>query len=122
MSARPQGSITTPHASTLVGSRRRQPARERLLVVGAGMAGLKLVEELTALCPGAFDITMVGAEAHLPYNRVLLSSLLAGDAQAGDLELRPPAWYRDKGIELLTGLEGCTLDPGERRVTLTGGA
>ena len=91
-------------------------------MVGAGMAGFKLVEELTTLCPGGFDITLVGAETHHPYNRVLLSSLLAGDAQAGDLALRPPAWYRDKGIELLTGQEGCTLDPGECRLTLTGGA
>ena len=122
MSARPQGSITPPAASTLVASRRRQRTRERLLVVGAGMAGFKLVEELTTLCPDGFDITMVGAETHHPYNRVLLSSLLAGDAQAGDLALRPPAWYRDKGIELLTGQEGCTLDPGECRLTLTGGA
>ena len=86
------------------------------------MAGFKLVEELTTLCPGGFDITMVGAETHHPYNRVLLSSLLAGDAQAGDLALKPPAWYRDKGIELLTGQEGCTLDPGECRLALTGGA
>ena len=122
MSARPQGSITPPAASTLVASRRRQRTRERLLVVGAGMAGFKLVEELTTLCPDGFDITMVGAETHHPYNRVLLSSLLAGDAQAGDLALRPPAWYRDKGIELLTGQAGCTLDPRECRVTLTGGA
>ena len=91
-------------------------------MVGAGMAGFKLVEELTTLCPDGFDITMVGAETHHPYNRVLLSSLLAGDAQAGDLALKPPAWYRDKGIELLTGQAGCTLDPRECRVTLTGGA
>jgi nitrite reductase (NADH) large subunit len=121
MSDRPQGSIATPHASALLAAR-RQLTRERLLVVGAGMAGFKLVEELTTLSPGRFDITMVGAEAHLPYNRVLLSSLLAGDAQASDIELRPPAWYRARGIKLLTGLACCTLNPGERRVTLTGGA
>ena len=57
-----------------------QRKRERLLVVGAGMAGLKLVEELVELCPGRYDIAMVGAEARPAYNRVLLSSLLAGDA------------------------------------------
>jgi nitrite reductase (NADH) large subunit len=36
--------------------------RERLVVVGAGMAGLKLVEELVELCPGRYDIAMIGAE------------------------------------------------------------
>src|SRR5262245_61956177 len=96
--------------------------RERMLVVGTGMAGLKLVEELTALCPGAYDITMVGAEARPAYNRVLLSSLLAGDAREGDLELRPASWYADAGIELLTGLECQSLDPAERRVRLRGSA
>jgi nitrite reductase (NADH) large subunit len=96
--------------------------RERLLVVGTGMAGLKLAQELTALCPGAYDITMVGAEARPAYNRVLLSSLLAGDAQEGDLELRPASWYGDTGIELLTGVECQSLHPAERRVTLSGGA
>src|SRR5262249_35735510 len=96
--------------------------RERMLVVGTGMAGHKLVEELTALRPGAYDITMVGAEARPAYNRVLLSSLLAGDAQEGDLELRPASWYGDTGIELLTGIECQSLHPAERRVTLSGGA
>jgi nitrite reductase (NADH) large subunit len=114
--------IPTPPAGAPIAAHRRQQARERLLVVGAGMAGFKLVEELTRLHPSGFDITMLGAEPHLPYNRVLLSSLLAGDARAGDLELKPPSWYGQKGIELLTGVACCTLDPLERRVTLAGGA
>ena len=74
--------------------------RERLLVVGAGMAGLKLVEEVVELSPGRYDIAMIGAEAHPAYNRVLLSSLLAGDAAEGDIALRPAGWYADHGIEL----------------------
>lgn len=121
MSAKPQGLTALPRACAQVAHRRRQ-VRERLLVVGAGMAGFKLVEELTRLRPGGFDITMLGAEAHLPYNRILLSSLLAGDAQADDLKLKPPSWYRDKGIKLLTGVECRTLDPLKRRVTLADGA
>ena len=68
-----------------------QRKRERLLVVGAGMAGLKLVEEVVELCPGRYDIAMIGAEARPAYNRVLLSSLLAGDAAEGDIALRPAA-------------------------------
>ena len=36
--------------------------RERLVVVGCGMAALKLVEELAELCPGGYEITMVGSE------------------------------------------------------------
>jgi nitrite reductase (NADH) large subunit len=88
-----------------------------------GMAGLKLVEELVELCPGRFEIAMVGAEARPAYNRVLLSSLLAGDVAEGDIGLRPASWYADNGIELLMGAECTELRSAERRVTLkTGGS
>ena len=78
------------------------------------MAGLKLVEELVELCPGRYDIAMVGAEPQPAYNRVLLSSLLAGDAADGDIALRPAAWYAENGIELLTGSGASALRPGAR--------
>jgi nitrite reductase (NADH) large subunit len=96
-------------------------SRERLLVIGAGMAGLKLVEELVELCPGRYDITMAGAEARPAYNRVLLSSLLAGDVAEADIALRPASWYADNGIELLTSAECVELRSAERRVTLKTG-
>jgi nitrite reductase (NADH) large subunit len=83
------------------------------------MAGLKLVEEVVELCPGRYDITMVGAEARPAYNRVLLSSLLAGDAQESDIALRPAAWYVDNAIELLTGAPCTALRPATREVVLS---
>ena len=67
------------------------------------MAGLKLVEELVALAPGRYDIAVIGAEPRPAYNRVLLSSLLAGEIGADDIELRPRDWYAEHGIALLTG-------------------
>src|ERR1700674_589605 len=98
-----------------------QRKRERLVVIGAGMAGLKLVEELVELCPGRYEITMVGAEARPTYNRVLLSAVLAGDAAEQDIELRPPTWYAEKGIELLTGVECAALRLAAREVELSTG-
>ena len=95
--------------------------RERLVVVGAGMAGLKLLEELAELCPGRYDITMIGAEPRPAYNRVLLSSLLAGDAAEADLELRPRSWYGERRIELVTGIECTRLLPAERVAVLSNG-
>ena len=59
--------------------------RERLVVVGNGMAGLRFLEELVRRAPGRFEVTVVGAEPEPAYNRVLLSSLLAGDIGAGDV-------------------------------------
>jgi len=86
------------------------------------MAGLKLLEELTALGPDRYDITMIGREPRPAYNRVLLSGMLAGDAAEGDIELRPRSWYAERGIELHTGVACSLLRPAEREVTLATGA
>ena len=90
--------------------------RERLVVVGNGMAGLRLLEELVALAPGRFDITAIGAEAEPAYNRVLLSSLLAGEIGAGDVAMRPRGWYAEHGIALRTGEPAVALDSRRRQV------
>lgn len=95
--------------------------KQRLVVVGAGMAGLKLVEELVAQCPGRYDIVLAGAEPHPAYNRVLLSSLLANEAHAEDLTLRPLAWYVENGITLLTGTQVSALRPARQDVVLSNG-
>ncbi len=65
--------------------------RERLLVVGNGMASVRFLEQLLTLDPGRFAVTVVGAEPGPAYNRVLLSALLAGDATDEDIVLRPAA-------------------------------
>jgi nitrite reductase (NADH) large subunit len=96
--------------------------RERLVVVGCGMAALKLVEEVSELCPERYQIVMVGREPRAAYNRVLLSGLLAGDTQEEDIELRPAAWYAERNIELLTGVECVALDAADREMVLSTGA
>lgn len=62
-------------------------APERLVVVGAGMAAARLVREVEARCPGRFALTLIGAERHAPYDRMALSSLLAGERAADKLAL-----------------------------------
>jgi nitrite reductase (NADH) large subunit len=94
-------------------------ARERLVVVGNGMAGLKLLEELEAACPGRYAITVIGAEPDAAYNRVLLSSLLAGDVAADDIMMRPRAWYEERGLALRTGVTASGIDG--TRVVLSNG-
>ncbi len=73
----------------------RRP-RERLVVVGNGMAGARLVEELARVAPDRFAVTVIGAERHPAYNRIQLSSVLAGDVEAADIRLpaRAPATHR----------------------------
>ena len=71
---------------------------EPLVIVGNGMVAARLVERLTDRALGRYDIAVIGAEPHPAYNRVLLSSLLAGDVEEGDLTLKPSLWWRRKGV------------------------
>jgi len=96
--------------------------REKLLVVGNGMAGVRFCEELAARAPGRFDVTVVGAEPTPGYNRVLLSALLAGEVGEADIALRDAAWYAREGIRLVIGRRVDALDLPGRAATLSGGA
>ena len=50
--------------------------KQKLVVVGNGMAGMRTVEELLTLAPDLYDITVIGKEPHGNYNRIMLSPVL----------------------------------------------
>ena len=100
---------------------RAAAGRERLLVVGNGMASVRLLERLAEHAPGRFDLTVVGAEPAPGYNRVLLSSLLAGDVTGADCALRDAEWYALHGFGLLVGERVDALDLRARNATLASG-
>jgi ferredoxin-nitrate reductase len=97
---------------------RRAPRPRRLVVVGTGMAGLETVQELRKRAPERdWKVTMLGEEPGTPYNRVLLSKLLAGEAELPALELRPPDWFARRGIDLRGGCPAGEIDVEGRRVS-----
>jgi len=95
--------------------------RERLVVVGNGMASLRFLERLTERAPGRFDVTVVGAEPVAAYNRVLLSSLLGGEVDEDACNFRGRDWYEEHGIRLLTGAPVTGIDR-ENGLALVGDA
>ena len=98
--------------------------RRRLVVVGAGMAAMATVESLVANAPGgaaAWDVTLVGAEDDAPYNRVMLSQVLAGAVGEGELPLRAPGWFTERDITLRLGVAASLVDPAARTVELADG-
>jgi nitrite reductase (NADH) large subunit len=95
--------------------------RERLVVVGNGMAGMRTVEELLKLDPARYDIAVFGAELHPNYDRIMLSSVLAGEKQVDDIVINPRAWYDDNGIALHAGDPVVAIDPKARTVTAASG-
>ena len=76
---------------------------EPLVIVGNGMAAARLVDELAKTSLGRYAIAVIGDEPRLAYNRVLLSSVLAGETTSHDIELRPANWWRDRGVTVKYG-------------------
>ena len=95
---------------------------EPLVIVGNGMAAARFCEELVERACGRYAIAVIGEEPRLAYNRVLLSSLLADEVSAADVELRPARWWRDRGVTVLYGQPATAIDPAIRRVRLANGA
>src|SRR6516165_7080972 len=95
--------------------------RQALVVVGTGMAGAKVVEEVHARAPDCFSIRMFGAEPHGTYNRILLSSVLGGFAEPERLWLNPLDWYEERGVRVHGGVKAETIDRNERLVVGGGG-
>ncbi len=83
---------------------------ERLVIVGMGMAAARFVDELTTRALGRYAIAVIGAEPRRAYNRVLLSSLLAGEVEEKDIELKPEAWWRKHGVTTIFGRKVARID------------
>lgn len=92
--------------------------RERLVVVGNGMVGLRFVEAVTRRAGERFDITVVGAEPVPAYNRVLLSALVAGEASEEDCRFRDRRWYLANRVRLITGARATAIDTAERELAI----
>src|SRR6201991_1355980 len=91
---------------------------EPLVIVGNGMAAARLVDELARVALGRYAIAVIGDEPRLAYNRVLLSSVLAGETTSQDIELRPAAWWRDRGVTLKYGCVATEIDVGRRELKI----
>jgi len=93
---------------------------EPLVIVGNGMAAARLVDELAKAALGRYAIAVIGDEPRLAYNRVLLSSVLAGETGSHDIELRPASWWRDRGVTLRYGCVASEIDVGRRELKIAG--
>lgn len=90
--------------------------KEKLVLIGNGMAGVRTVEELLKIAPEQYDITVFGAEPHANYNRILLSPLLAGEKTIADIILNDLDWYEKHNITLHTSSKIVDIDRVHRRV------
>ncbi len=90
--------------------------RQKLILIGNGMAGVRTLEELLKLAPEKYDMTVFGAEPYPNYNRILLSPVLAGEKTLDDIVINSDAWYAEHGITLHKGKKVVKIDRRRQRV------
>ena len=95
--------------------------RERLVVIGNGMAAGRAMEELFARAPGRYDVTVFGAEPRVNYNRIMLSPVLSGETTYEQILIHDEAWYRQHGVTLHRGVEIVAIDRAAKTVTARDG-
>ncbi|MDT7727545.1 MAG: assimilatory nitrate reductase electron transfer subunit [Actinomycetota bacterium] len=96
----------------------------RVVILGYGMAGARLADEIRRRDPAGerVSLTVLGEESHLAYNRVLLSAVVAGTMRPDSVGLHDKAWAERTGVDLRTGACATAIDRGSRRVELADGS
>lgn len=92
---------------------------KHLVVIGNGMAGMACVDAILKKKPD-FKITVLGEEPHCNYNRILLSSVLAGEKNVDDIYINTPKWYEENGIDLRLNTKAVRVDARNKTVFTEG--
>ncbi|MES9871287.1 MAG: nitrite reductase large subunit NirB [Sedimenticola sp.] len=95
--------------------------KEKLVLIGNGMAGVRTLEELLKLSPDKYDITVFGDEPHPNYNRIMLSPVLAGEKQFNEIILNSTEWYAEHNITLYSGSPVTRIDRINRKLIAADG-
>jgi len=97
------------------------PARQKLVIIGNGMAPGRMMEELLKRAPRAFEITIFNAEPRVNYDRIMLSPVLSGETTFDDIVIHDDAWYADNGITLHKGKRVTRIDRDAKQVIAADG-
>ena len=95
--------------------------KERLVVVGNGMAPGRALERLFEVCPDRFEVTIFNAEPRVNYDRIMLSPVLSGEKSFEQIVIHGDDWYQDRGITLHKGEKITSIDRVAKTVTSESG-
>ena len=95
---------------------------QKLVVIGAGMASGRMLEELFSLSPDTYDVTLFGAEPRGNYNRIMLSPVLAGEKTYDEIVTHDADWYRENSVDCRFDEPIVKIDRKNKRVISMGGA
>ncbi len=92
---------------------------KNLVIVGSGMSAMKVVDEVLKIDPLMYQITIIGAERELPYNRIMLSPVLAGEKEFDDIKTHDENYFSQNNITFKPGCSVSSIDRFEKTVLLT---
>ena len=95
--------------------------RQKLVVVGAGMASGRALVHLFEEAPDAYEVTLFGAEPRGNYNRLMLSPVLAGESSYEQIVTHDAAWYARHGVTTRFGEHVTAIDRHRKVVISRGG-
>jgi nitrite reductase (NADH) large subunit len=81
----------------------------KVIVVGAGIAGLAAVEAIRTASPDT-NVTLISKENRPPYYRLNLTRYVAGEISEAELPIKPHSWFEENRIELLLDAEVSKLN------------
>jgi nitrite reductase (NADH) large subunit len=95
--------------------------KQKLVVIGNGMAPGRALERLIEAAPDAYDITIFNAEPRVNYDRIMLSPLLTGEKAFDDIVIHGDSWYIKHGVTLYKGATVTAIDRDAKTVTTARG-
>jgi len=91
--------------------------KQKLVVIGNGMAPGRILEDLFDNAPEAYDVTIFNAEPRVNYNRLMLSPVLSGEKTYEDIITHDDDWYAKHGITLHKQARVSAVDRDAKTVT-----
>jgi nitrite reductase (NADH) large subunit len=95
--------------------------KQKLVIIGNGMAPGRMLEHLLELAPDQFEVTIFNAEPRVNYDRIMLSPVLSGEKTFEEIVIHGDGWYVKHGITLYKGCKIRTIDRLAKTVTSESG-
>ena len=102
---------------TIGGRKNGMIKKQRLVVVGNGMAPGRALEHLFEAAPEAFEVTICNAEPRVNYDRIMLSPVLSGEKTYEEIVVHGDGWYVKHGVTLYKGARVTAIDRSAKTVT-----
>jgi len=96
-------------------------SKQSLVLIGNGMAGVRMIEEVLERNPSKYKITIIGEEKYTNYNRIMLSNVLQKKMIVDEIITNSAAWYEEHDIELINHDPAIALDSEHKQITTASG-